>query len=133
MLSIKNLIGTDEEQEDRFFLGKELTWFVRSLAWWDRGFELVDTGSDTRFIFLQATGLFVITIDKGLNFGIANVSGKKLPEWMRKYLELALEGETEKPSPATESRRGAAPQFCQHCGAKLVPNAKFCMNCGEKI
>jgi ribosomal protein L40E len=132
MLSNKNLIGADEEQEDRFFLGKELTWFVRSLAWWDRGFEMVDTGSDTRFIFLQATGLFFITVEKGLHYGISNVSGKDVPDWIRKYLELSLSRKKEKPSPSTESRR-EAPQFCQYCGAKLVPNAKFCMNCGEKV
>lgn len=132
MLSIKNLIGADEKQEDRFFLGKELTWFVRALAWWDRGFELVDTGSDTRFIFLQATSLFIITVEKGLHYGISNVSGKDVPDWIRKYLELSLSGKKEKPAPPKEGK-SKIPQFCQHCGAKLVPNAKFCMNCGEKV
>lgn len=134
ILATKELIGLSDDVVtiDRYFLGENLTWFIRSLAWWDRGFSVVHAANGTQFIMLQASALFIITIEKGMHFGIANTSGNAVPDLLRKYLKLSLDTKKEIPSPKSESTK-QTPNFCQNCGAKLIPNAKFCMNCGAKV
>jgi hypothetical protein len=36
-------------------------------------------------------------------------------------------------SPASSATPPAGLNFCSHCGAKLVPSAKFCPGCGQKL
>lgn len=135
MLAFKELVAEMEEDiaTDRYYIGNELVWFIRSLAWWDRGFLITDEGTASEFLLIQASGLFVITIDQGKNFGIVHLSPGDLKNHLRKYIQLIRTNQEIKPLEEPIPSESQSPKFCHNCGAKLIPAAKFCMSCGTKI
>jgi hypothetical protein len=135
LLALKELVAEMEEDTafDRYYIGNELVWFIRSLAWWDRGFLISDKVTAFEFLLIQASGLFVITIHQGKNFGIVHLSPGDLKNHLRKYIQLIRTNQEIKPLEEPLPSQSQSPKFCHNCGAKLIPAAKFCMSCGTKI
>lgn len=135
LLALKELVAEMEEDIaiDRYYIGKDLLWFIRSLAWWDRGFLITDDMTASEFLLIQASGLFVITIDQGKNFGIVHLSPGDLKNHFIKYIQLIRANRETSPVEKPFQSQSQAARFCHNCGAKLISAAKFCMSCGTKI
>jgi hypothetical protein len=134
-LAHKELIGFVDEVEgqDVYFIGKTLTWYVRGIVWWDKGFLLNNTINNTQFITIAASALFVIITEGNNDFSIFNVDGKTQQKYLKKYIEIALDSNSEKPSSKEVGVENSQPLFCSQCGNKLMEGAKFCSKCGYKI
>lgn len=129
------LIGFVDEVEgqDVYFIGETLTWYVRGIVWWDKGFMLNNTINNTQFITIAASALFVIITEGDSDFSIFNVDGISLQKYLKKYMEITLDSTTEQPSLKEEVFDKSQPVFCSQCGNKLVEGAIFCSKCGHKI
>lgn len=134
-LAHKELIGYIDEIEgqDVYFIGKDLTWYIRGIVWWDKGFMLSNTINNTQFITIAASALFVIVTEGDNDFSIFNVDGKTLQKYLKKYLEIAVNPMQEHANLKEEVVNSSQPVFCSQCGNKLTEGAKFCSNCGNKI
>jgi hypothetical protein len=55
----------------------------------------------------------------------------RVAEEIDNFLQLKIPPE---PPPGNSTRKyRAKPMFCRKCKAELIPNAKFCKNCGTKV
>ena len=91
-LAHMEFIGYLEEVggQDVFFIGKNLTWYLRGIVWWDKGLMLNNTVNNTQFIVIAASALFVIITEGDNDFSIFNVDGITLQKYLKKYMEIAL-------------------------------------------
>ena len=134
-LAHKELIGYMDEiaGEEVFFIGKNLTWYLRGIVWWDKGLMLKNTENNTQFIVIAASALFVVVTEGDNDFSIFNVAGITFKKYLKKFVEIALKPVQEQNAKQNESITNSKPIFCSQCGNKLEANAKFCSNCGNKI
>ncbi len=134
-LAHKELIGYIDEVEgqDVYFIGKDLTWYIRGIVWWDKGFILSNSTNNTQFITIAASALFAIVTEGDNDFSIFNVDGKTLQKYLKKYLEIGVNPIQEQATLNEEEVDSSKPIFCSQCGNKLNEGARFCSNCGNKI
>lgn len=134
-LAHKELIGFIDEVEgqDVYFIGKNLTWYIRGIVWWDKGLMLSNPNNNTRFISIAASAIFVIIIEGDNDYSIFNIDGVTQQKYLKKYLEIALNPNPEVLNPDEVEPENSKPLFCSQCGNKLTKGAKFCSNCGSKI
>ena len=134
-LAHKELIGFVDEVEgqDVYFIGKNLTWYIRGIVWWDKGLMLSKVSNNTQFITIAASALFVIITEGENDFSIFNVDGLTQQKYLKKYIEIALNPVSETRSSKDEILDSSQPVFCSQCGNKLTEGARFCSKCGYKI
>ncbi len=136
-LAHMEFIGYLEEVggQDVFFIGKNLTWYLRGIVWWDKGLMLNNTVNNTQFIVIAASALFVIITEGDNDFSIFNVDGITLQKYLKKYMEIALNPAQEQitSKETTTIDEISQPVFCSQCGNKLTEGAKFCSKCGSKV
>lgn len=136
LLASKELIGFTEEVEEQevYFIGKELTWYIRGMVWWDRGFTISNSQNNTQFIVLEASALFVLTIENDNDYSVFNISGKNLPTYLQKYIRFSCQKTSNEPieEKSTEQRQSNH-HFCTNCGSLLGADSRFCANCGQEI
>jgi hypothetical protein len=134
-LAHKELIGyiVEVEGQDVYFIGKDLTWYIRGIVWWDKGLMLSNSVNNTQFITIASSALFVIVTEGDNDFSIFNVDGITLQKYLKKYIEIAVNPTQEKATLKEEVVDRSQPIFCSQCGNKLTRGARFCSNCGNKI
>jgi ribosomal protein L40E len=134
-LAHMELIGFLDEVEgqDIFFIGKNLTWYIRGIVWWDKGFMLSNKINNTQFIVIAASALFVIITEGENDFSIFNVDGITLQKYLKKYIDIALDPSQEEITSKEVGFESLQANFCSQCGNKLTEGAKFCSKCGHKI
>lgn len=134
-LAHKELIGFIDEVEgqDVYFIGKDLTWYIRGIVWWDKGLMLSNPNNNTRFITIAASALFVIIIEGDNDFSIFNIDGVTQQKYLKKYIDIAINPSSEKATSKEEVFDSPKPIYCSQCGNKLTEGAIFCSKCGHKI
>ncbi|MCW5942253.1 MAG: zinc ribbon domain-containing protein [Fimbriimonadaceae bacterium] len=121
---------------DDYWVGHELTWWLRCLAWWDM--NLVLRSPKDRLAVVQATYLYEFGRD-GDRWTIGPVGPDRLLARAKEVLRKAEPwGEPSVPPPIADAPPPAAPpvarpRFCRECGAALREGASFCPNCGAKM
>lgn len=136
LLASKELIGFTEEVEGQevYFIGKKLTWHIRGMVWWDRGFLVSNPQNNTQFIVLEASALFVLTIENNNNYSLFNINGKDLPTYLQKYIHFSCQETSNKPiEEKSSSQHKNKSHFCTNCGSLLSADSRFCANCGQAI
>ncbi len=132
-LAQMELIGylDDVDGQDVFFVGETLTWYIRGIAWWDRGFSIQNKNQKTVFTLFEASALFVLISEGEDDFSLFNIDGKTLQSYIKRYLEISMKSKEETQSKAETST--VVSKFCSQCGSKIETEARFCHNCGNQI
>ena len=94
----------------------------------ERGFDVAE-----RVAGNQAVGQFT---NMGIGMGMITGVGGSVANKVGSMLQGTLDGNVQAPQaaqPQTMPSSAAAAAVCAKCGAKLPPNAKFCLECGEKV
>lgn len=87
----------------------------------ERGFDVAE-----RVASNEAVGQFTnMGVGLGMISGIGNSVGTSVGGMMSNTVQKAMTPDTQSQQPATAS--------CVKCGTPLPQNAKFCLNCGEKV
>jgi hypothetical protein len=142
-LSLKELLGDFKEfdGEHYYFIGQNLLWLIRSIAWWDKGFALSNKQNGTNIFVFQASSLFALLNTKN-EYHLLNINGEQLPKLIDFFLELdnseiekveAQEKIEEKNEVNEQLESKSTKKFCTNCGTKIINSAKFCVNCGTKL
>ncbi len=130
MLASKRLIGYMErvEGEELYYIGQDLVWQIRSLAWWDRGFIIEDSINNISLYLLEASSLFVLVNENDTNYSLFNIDGVDLESVIDNFISL----DRENPEIVNEVQQNKQ-CFCINCGKELPVGAKFCPYCGNKV
>ncbi len=133
ILANKKLIGyTDNaDEKDIYYIGQELLWLIRSLAWWDRGFVIEDKENSISLFFMQASSLFVLINENDTNYSLLNINGTDLERVVDNFIALDEQSIDNKNSKIIKEQNRQL--FCTNCGKQLPIGAKFCPYCGAKI
>lgn len=132
--------GSPRIGPDDYWIGHELTWWLRCLAWWDK--SLVLRSPQDRFVVVQATHLYEFArVEDRFRFG--PIGPDRLLARAQEVLRGAEPwGEAAKPepppvtppvTPPVVSPPVAKPKFCRRCGGALREGAAFCPSCGAKL
>ena len=92
----------------------------------ERGFDVAE-----RLASNQAVGQFT---NMGIGMGMISGIGNSVGSQVGSMVQGALNGNPQAPQAAVPPVPPAPPALvCAKCGAQLPPNAKFCLQCGEKV
>ncbi|MBQ7177965.1 MAG: SPFH domain-containing protein [Victivallales bacterium] len=92
----------------------------------ERGFDVAE-----RVAGNQAVGQFT---NMGIGMGMITGVGGSVANKIGSMLQGTLDGNVQAPQAAQpQTAASAAAAVCAKCGAKLPQNAKFCLECGEKV
>ena len=93
----------------------------------ERGYDVAE-----RVASNQAVGQFTnMGVGMGMITGIGGTLGNAVGGMMANTVNQAVEPQN--PPPAAPAPGASPAAKCAKCGADLQPNAKFCLECGEKV
>jgi hypothetical protein len=125
-----------------FMLGNDITWLIRSMAWWDRG---VLIKKDDREIFLiQASSLWIFANEGDfweaaalsgdqLKMIVSNLMGHSVDIFLKEKVASSNENEVVLTINETNENESATHRFCHKCGKERKNEDVFCRYCGTKL
>ncbi|MCP4440812.1 MAG: zinc ribbon domain-containing protein [Aureispira sp.] len=112
------------EGQDVYYVGQDLLWMIRSIAWWNGGWHLSNAKNiDYSLSFFQASAIWMLLEEKD-SYHLLTTNPTNQQEVVAEFLDIALSSVK---STVVQKR------FCTNCGAEAAIDANFCGACGHKL